>query len=86
MFTKLTRDQKLEPVRQLQQYFRDELDEEIGDLPADFLLDFVFELIGPFAYNQALTDARHIVADRSAVIDEEILALERPVPRRAGPA
>ena len=82
MFTKLARDQKLEAVRQLQQYFRDELEEEIGDLPAELLLGFVSELIGPFAYNQALTDARRIVADRSAAMDEEILALERPGPRR----
>ena len=86
MFVRLTRDQKLEAVRQLQQYFRDELDEEIGDLPAELLLGFVSDLVSPFAYNQALTDTRHIVADRSAAIDEEIFALERPVPRRAASA
>ena len=45
-------------VRALQAHFRDERDEEIGDLQAGFLLDFVLAQIGPSVYNAAIRDAQ----------------------------
>ena len=42
----------------IKHYFAEERDEEIGDLQASFLLDFVLEAIGPSIYNQAIRDAQ----------------------------
>lgn len=42
----------------IQHHFRDERDEEIGELAAGFFLDFVLEAIGPSIYNQAIRDAQ----------------------------
>lgn len=79
---KLPREQKLQAVRQLQQYFRDELEQEIGDLPAELLFDFLAGLAGPFYYNEALADARKQLADRLDALTEDLIALERPLPQR----
>ena len=55
-------------------YFRDERDEEIGDLQAGFLLDFVVREIGPAVYNQALADAqgylRNVIGDLDVTLGE----------------
>jgi uncharacterized protein (DUF2164 family) len=81
-FPKVSKEQRLELVRQLQTYFRDELDQDLGDLAAGLLLDFLGPKIGAFYYNQALTDARKVVAERAQTIDEELFALETPPERR----
>jgi uncharacterized protein (DUF2164 family) len=53
-------------VAALQQYFRDNMDDEIGDLKAGLLLDFIVAELGPSVYNQAVADARTFFEERSA--------------------
>ncbi len=74
---RLPRESKGEAVRLLQAYLRDEMDHDAGELATELLLDFVAEMVGPFYYNEALSDARRVAADRAATTDEEIFALER---------
>lgn len=52
-------------VAELRQYFAANLDEEIGDLKAGLLLDFILSELGPSVYNQALADARAFFEERS---------------------
>lgn len=61
----------------LQAYFRDELEVELGALPAEMLLDFLGREIGPFFYNRGLYDAQAVVAARAEDISEAIAGLER---------
>ena len=61
----------------LQGYFRDELDVELGGLPAEMLLDFLSCEIGPFFYNRGLYDAQAVVARKAEDISEAIAGLER---------
>ena len=42
----------------IQRYFAEELDQEIGDLKADLVLDYCLREIGPCVYNQAIADAQ----------------------------
>lgn len=44
-------------VAALRAYFDDHMDEEIGDLKAGLLLDFILAELGPTIYNQAIADA-----------------------------
>ena len=81
-FPKVSKEQRLALVRQLQTYFLDELDQELGDLAAGLLLDFLGPTLGAFYYNQALLDARAVVAGRAQTIDEELFALETALERR----
>lgn len=47
-----------ELVDSIRRYFAEERDEEIGELQATFLLDFVLQEVGPSIYNQALRDVQ----------------------------
>lgn len=78
----MNREHQVELVRQVQQYFRDEFDLELGDLRAGFVVEFFSKLIGPVHYNQAVEDARAVVIARAQTMDEEIFGLTRPVPGR----
>ncbi len=42
----------------IRRYFSENLDQDIGDLKADLLLDFAVREIGPSVYNQAIADAQ----------------------------
>ncbi len=42
----------------IKQYFVTHMDEEIGDLKAGMLLDYVLKEIGPAVYNRAIADAQ----------------------------
>ncbi len=83
MALKLERPQKLDLVRDLQQYLHDEMELEPGDLASELLLDFVAELLGPHIYNEALLDARAVASRQADAMQEALLELERiPKPRR----
>jgi uncharacterized protein (DUF2164 family) len=64
-------------VGRLQAYFRDELDQPLGTLPAQMLLDFLGREIGPFFYNRALYDAQAVVAVKMEAVGEAVLGLEK---------
>ncbi len=66
-------------VLKVQQYFKKELDQEIGQFEAGFLLDFFAEEIGPHFYNRGLRDAQAILQKRVDAILEAIDSLEKPL-------
>ena len=70
---KLKKDDRDRAVQEIQTFFLKERDEEIGNLPAEFLLDFVLEKIAPRIYNQAIEDA-HILLLRQL---EELYGLQK---------
>lgn len=59
-------DARKQAVASLRQYFAAELDQEIGDLKAGLLLDYVLREIGPVVYNKAIADAKTFFDERSA--------------------
>ena len=46
-----------EAVRSLQHYFSEELDQELSEMRAKFLLDYILKEIAPLAYNRGVKDA-----------------------------
>lgn len=66
-------------VAKLQQYFGSELDQDLGQFDAEFLLDFIAKELGGHFYNQGLADARTILDKRLTDIDDDIYAIEKPV-------
>jgi uncharacterized protein (DUF2164 family) len=67
-------------VKMIQQYFSKELDQEIGQFEAAFLLDFFAEEIGPYFYNKGIHDSQAILKKRVDDIAEAIDSLEKPIP------
>ncbi len=64
-------------VSEIQAYFRSELDQEIGGLGAEMLLDFIGREVGGYFYNRGLEDARTLVAARMEDLTDAIAGLER---------
>ena len=69
MEIKLSDSRKKEVIEEVQSYFRNEHDENIGDLKAEMFVEFFTEKLGPKIYNQAIDDA-------SSFIQEKLIDLE----------
>ena len=74
---KFEKDERAVIVSRIQRYFVDELDSEIGAIPAELLLNFFTEEIGPFYYNQGLADAQAVMGRMVDNINDEIYGLEQ---------
>jgi uncharacterized protein (DUF2164 family) len=61
---KLSKEQKQELIAKIKDYFLSERDEELGDLGAGILLDFILEKIAPVIYNQGIADAYKYLNDK----------------------
>ncbi|QAY65318.1 DUF2164 domain-containing protein [Paenibacillus protaetiae] len=74
---KLPREQKEQLISSLQRFFEMERSESIGSVAAEQLLDHMLQELGPFIYNQAITDARQTVMERMQAMEDELYALEK---------
>jgi uncharacterized protein (DUF2164 family) len=73
-----SKDEKEHIVHKIKRYFSEELDQEIGQFDAEFLLDFFSKEIGPYYYNRGLYDARAVLERRLGNIDEALYEIEKP--------
>ncbi len=64
-------------TKKIQLYFSEELNQEMGQFDAQFLLDFFSEDIGPYFYNRGLYDAQSILENRLESITEAIYDIEK---------
>ena len=69
-------------VAAMQQYFAANLDDEIGELKAGLLLDFILSELGPSIYNQAIADAKSFFDERSADLGAVCYHDEFPTSRK----
>lgn len=66
-------------IADIQRFFEEERGEEIGEIAAENVLEFVKEHLGPHFYNQAIKDTKELVEQKMLSIEEDLYALERPV-------
>jgi len=57
MAIKLGKEESKEVIASLRQYCREELEIEVSEMRAKFLLDYILKEIAPLAYNQGVKDA-----------------------------
>ncbi|MFW8591983.1 DUF2164 domain-containing protein [Glaciecola sp. 2405UD65-10] len=74
---KFTPQEKESMIAKLQSYFDKELEQELGQFDAEFLLDFVSKELGAYYYNRGLHDARAVFEERIESIDDGIYAIEK---------
>ncbi|MEM1187664.1 MAG: DUF2164 domain-containing protein [Pseudomonadota bacterium] len=74
-----TADEKEIIVQKVKQYFRDQLEQDIGGFDAEFLIDFFAEEIGAYFYNRGLHDAQALFARKVDEFSDAVYELERPV-------
>jgi uncharacterized protein (DUF2164 family) len=53
----------------IKRYFAEALDDDIGDLKASLLLEFVLREMGPSIYNRAVADAQARIQDMVLELD-----------------
>lgn len=73
-----SKDEKDLITNKIKLYFKEELDQDIGQFDAQFLLDFFAEEIGVYFYNRGLYDAQAILERRLEDFGEAIYELEKP--------
>jgi uncharacterized protein (DUF2164 family) len=74
-----SKDDKDFIVGKIQQYFNRELDQDLAQFDAEFLLDFFSEQIGGLYYNQALKDSQAVLENKLESITDAIYELEKPI-------
>lgn len=78
MEIQFTQEEKALLVHKLKQYLEQELDFEIGQFDAEFLLDFFNKEIGVYHYNRGLKDAQDVFKSKVEDITDTIYELEIP--------
>ena len=80
---KFSSTEKEQLVIKIQDYFAKELDQDLGQFDAEFLLDFFSKEVGAHFYNRGLSDAQLVIAAKldnvSEMIQEGISEIEKPI-------
>lgn len=72
MTIQLSKDAHKEAVASIERYFRENMEEKIGNIAAAGLLGFFLEEVGPSIYNKAIADVQERLQARIADLDIEI--------------
>ena len=72
MAIELPKDAHKEAVASIERYFRENMEEKIGNVAASGLLSFFLEEVGPTIYNKAVADVQERLQMRVAEIDIEV--------------
>ena len=56
-------------IASIKRYFAEQLDQDIGELKAGLLLEFILKEIAPTIYNGAIADAQTFLRDRVADLE-----------------
>jgi uncharacterized protein (DUF2164 family) len=69
-------DARKHAIASIKRYFDEVLDDDIGDLKAEMMLDFILREIAPTVYNQAIQDAQKLMQERVTEMDGSLFAAE----------
>ena len=72
MTIELTKEMRAVAVASIERYFREHMDEPIGNVAAGGLLGFFLEEIGPSIYNKAVADVQERLQLRVNELDLEV--------------
>ncbi len=68
----LNKDARKEAISSIERYFRENMEEPMGNVAAGALLGFFLEEIGPAIYNQAVADVQERLQARIMELDIEV--------------
>lgn len=72
MTIELSKETRKAAVASIERYFSVNMEEKIGNMTADALLQFFVEEIGPSIYNKAVSDVQTRMQNRIMELDTEI--------------
>lgn len=68
----LTKEDRQQAIASIERWFRENMDEPIGNIAAGALLGFLLEEIGPSIYNRAVADVQERLQARVSELDFEV--------------
>jgi uncharacterized protein (DUF2164 family) len=68
----LPKELRTQAIQSIERYFRENMDEPIGNIAAGGLLGFFVEEIGPVIYNKAVADVQERLQLRLSELDLEV--------------
>ena len=71
MTIEIPREARKEAIASIERYFRENMEEPIGNIAAGALLGYFLEEIGPLVYNQAVADVQERLQLRVSELDIE---------------
>ena len=72
MAIEISAEQRKEAIASIERYFRENMDEKIGNIAAGALLGYFLEELGPVVYNKAVADVQERLQARVSEVDIEI--------------
>ncbi len=72
MTIELAKDARAQAIASIERYFRENMEEKIGNVAASGLLGYFLEEIGPLVYNQAVADVQERLQARISDLDIEV--------------
>jgi uncharacterized protein (DUF2164 family) len=72
MTIELNKDARAQAIASIERYFRENMEEPIGNVAAGGLLGFFLEEIGPSIYNKAVLDVQERLQARISELDLDI--------------
>ena len=72
MTIELSKETRKAAVASIERYFSVNMEEKIGNMTADALLQFFVEEIGPSIYNKAVSDVQTRMQNRIMELDAEV--------------
>jgi uncharacterized protein (DUF2164 family) len=72
MSIELSKEDRQQAILSIERYFRENMEEKIGNVAASGLLGFFLEEIGPTLYNRGVADAQERIQARAAELDFEV--------------
>jgi len=77
---RFSRQEKEAIIPKIQTYMEQELDVDLGQFEAEFLLDFFIREVGPAFYNRALYDAQAVLQQQFDNLTDSLYQLEQQPP------
>ena len=72
MTIELNKDARAQAVASIERYFKEDMEERIGNVQAGALLGFFLEEIGPCLYNRGVADTQERLQARVMEVDIEV--------------
>ncbi len=72
MTIEISKEQRAQAIASIERYFREHMEEKIGNIAAGALLGFFIEEVGPLIYNKAVIEVQERLQTRVMEIDLEV--------------
>jgi uncharacterized protein (DUF2164 family) len=72
MTIELSKEARKEAIASIERYFKENMEEPIGNIAAGGLLSYFLEEIGPLVYNRAVADVQERLQARIMELDIEV--------------